>query len=55
MNKLFILVITIFITVSCSTNDSKVKTLHDKARLVFKKYIGDTVNMVELLQLIVNI
>ena len=29
MNKLFILVITIFITVSCSTNDSKVKTISD--------------------------
>ena len=29
MNKLFILVITIFITVSCSNNDSKVKTISD--------------------------
>ncbi|MFL2725750.1 MAG: M2 family metallopeptidase [Gammaproteobacteria bacterium] len=29
MNKLFILVITIFITVSCSTNDPKVKTISD--------------------------
>jgi len=29
MNKLFILVITILITVSCSTNDSKAKTISD--------------------------
>ncbi len=29
MNKLFILVITIFITVSCTTNDPKVKTISD--------------------------